>query len=92
MDLALLNDALAVLRVMTVLRAIRGICMVNMYVMMCMAMAMNVRMTVVMMVMMMALMRVIMSVPVSRAALPTDMDVTTLARVQNLDLDAIKHT
>ena len=96
-DLTLLDDALTVILIVAVLGTIgRLSLLVLMMVIMVMTVTMSMAMAMVMMVMMVMVamsttVGVCVIVTMARAALPTDMDVATLPRVQYFDLDAIEN-
>ena len=97
-DLTLLDDALTVILIVAVLGTIGrlGLLVLMMVIMMTMTVTMSMSMAMVMMVMMVMVamtptVGVGVIVTMARAALPTDMDVATLPRVQYFDLDAIEN-
>ena len=97
-DLPLLDDALAIVLIVTVLGTIGRlslfvVMMVIMMVIMTVTMSMSMAMVMMVMMVMVAMstVRVGVIVTMSRAALPSDMDVATLPRVQYFDLDAIEN-
>ena len=94
-DLPLLDDALTVILIVTVLSTVgRLSLLVIMMVIMTVTVSMSMAMLMMVMMVMVAVsttVSVAVIVTMSRAALPADMDVATLPRVQYFDLDAIEN-
>ena len=100
MDLALLDDTLAIVFIMAVIVAVMWIALfrlmlVNVGMSVAMAMAMAVAMTVavamaVAMVMVMTVRVTVSTMTMSGALLATNVHMTTLTRMQYLDLNAVK--